>query len=150
MPEQLTKHPEVTLQVLRSGGARCGEGLPQQILQQCPAERFCQLPGGEICVYGLPEAGRMTQVSAAEWRALFAPAPVPEPPAGAAAPVVAGTVKFSMNGRIRWNDASFGALVAAFPNTGFMGVPLLVAPASPGGLPVSGRPLPTSGEACRV
>lgn len=27
---------------------------------------------------------------------------------------------------IRWNDASFGALVAAFPNSGFMGVPLLV------------------------
>lgn len=29
--------------------------------------------------------------------------------------------------RIRWNDASMGALVAAFPNTGFMGVPLLAA-----------------------
>jgi predicted permease len=41
--------------------------------------------------------------------------------------VVAGTVKISMNARIRWNDASFGALVAAFSNTGFMGVPLLVA-----------------------
>src|SRR6188768_1952531 len=41
--------------------------------------------------------------------------------------VVAATVKFSMNERIRWNDAAFGALVAAFPNTGFMGVPLLVA-----------------------
>jgi malonate transporter len=41
--------------------------------------------------------------------------------------MVAGTVKFSMNARIRWNDASFGALVAAFPNTGFMGVYLLVA-----------------------
>jgi len=41
--------------------------------------------------------------------------------------VVAGTVKSSMNARIRWNDAAFGALVAAFPNTGFMGVPLLVA-----------------------
>nr|WP_255429309.1 AEC family transporter [Ramlibacter albus] len=41
--------------------------------------------------------------------------------------MVAGTVKSSMNSRIRWNDASFGALVAAFPNTGFMGVPLLVA-----------------------
>lgn len=27
---------------------------------------------------------------------------------------------------IGWNDASFGALVAAFPNSGFMGVPLLV------------------------
>jgi len=41
--------------------------------------------------------------------------------------LVAGTVKASMNERIRWNDASFGALVAAFPNTGFMGMPLLVA-----------------------
>jgi malonate transporter and related proteins len=41
--------------------------------------------------------------------------------------IVAGTVKASMNARIRWNDAAFGALVAAFPNTGFMGVPLLVA-----------------------
>ena len=30
-------------------------------------------------------------------------------------------------GRIGWNDAAFGALVATFPNTGFMGVPLLVA-----------------------
>jgi malonate transporter len=36
-------------------------------------------------------------------------------------------VAISLNTRIRWNDASFGALVAAFPNTGFMGVPLLVA-----------------------
>src|SRR6187431_2434999 len=33
----------------------------------------------------------------------------------------------SRNSRIGWNDASFGALVAAFPNTGFMGVPLLIA-----------------------
>jgi predicted permease len=30
-------------------------------------------------------------------------------------------------GSLGWNDAAFGALVAAFPNTGFMGVPLLVA-----------------------
>ncbi len=30
-------------------------------------------------------------------------------------------------GPVGWNDASFGALVAAFPNSGFMGVPLLVA-----------------------
>lgn len=41
--------------------------------------------------------------------------------------MVAGTVKISFNERIRWNDAAFGALVAAFPNTGFMGVHLLVA-----------------------
>lgn len=29
-------------------------------------------------------------------------------------------------GTVDWNNASFGALVAAFPNSGFMGVPLLV------------------------
>ncbi len=41
--------------------------------------------------------------------------------------VVGATVLASRNPRIGWNDAAFGALVAAFPNTGFMGVPLLVA-----------------------
>jgi len=41
--------------------------------------------------------------------------------------MVAFTIGVSLNARIRWNDASLGALVAAFPNTGFMGVPLLVA-----------------------
>lgn len=41
--------------------------------------------------------------------------------------MVGGTVAFTRRGRIGWNDAAFGALVAAFPNTGFMGVPLLVA-----------------------
>lgn len=41
--------------------------------------------------------------------------------------MVGFVVAVSMNERIGWNDASFGALVAAFPNTGFMGVPLLVA-----------------------
>jgi malonate transporter len=41
--------------------------------------------------------------------------------------MVGFVVRASLNRRIRWNDASFGALVAAFPNTGFMGVPLLVA-----------------------
>lgn len=41
--------------------------------------------------------------------------------------MVAFAITISLNRRIGWNDASFGALVAAFPNTGFMGVPLLVA-----------------------
>ncbi len=44
-----------------------------------------------------------------------------------AAVMVALVVRTSLNARVRWNDAAFGALVAAFPNTGFMGVPLLVA-----------------------
>lgn len=41
--------------------------------------------------------------------------------------MVVFTIAVTHRGRIGWNDASFGALVAAFPNTGFMGVPLLVA-----------------------
>lgn len=81
MPEQLTKHPEVTLQVLRSaGGAKCGEGAPQAILKSCPAERFCALPGGEICVYGLPEATRMTQIAPAELLAAAGGAASPAAP----------------------------------------------------------------------
>ena len=41
--------------------------------------------------------------------------------------MVGGTVLATRGPRMGWNDAAFGALVAAFPNTGFMGVPLLVA-----------------------
>ena len=41
--------------------------------------------------------------------------------------MVGFTITVSLGRRIGWNDASLGALVAAFPNTGFMGVPLLVA-----------------------
>jgi malonate transporter and related proteins len=37
------------------------------------------------------------------------------------------TIAVSLNARVHLKDAAFGALVAAFPNTGFMGVPLLVA-----------------------
>ena len=41
--------------------------------------------------------------------------------------MLALTLVSTRRGAIGWNDASFGALVAAFPNSGFMGVPLLVA-----------------------
>ena len=41
--------------------------------------------------------------------------------------MVSFTIAITHRGHIGWNDASFGALVGAFPNTGFMGVPLLVA-----------------------
>ncbi len=36
------------------------------------------------------------------------------------------TIGLTLGSSIHWNDAAFGALVAAFPNSGFMGVPLLV------------------------
>lgn len=45
--------------------------------------------------------------------------------------LVAGTVLATRSPRIGLKDAAFGALVAAFPNSGFMGVPLLVALAGP-------------------
>lgn len=41
--------------------------------------------------------------------------------------MVALVIAVTRRGRIGWNDAALGALVGAFPNTGFMGVPLLVA-----------------------
>jgi hypothetical protein len=41
--------------------------------------------------------------------------------------IVAFSIALTMNARIRWNDAAIGAMVASFPNSGFMGVPLLVA-----------------------
>jgi hypothetical protein len=41
--------------------------------------------------------------------------------------MVFAAVAFTLGDRVHLKDASFGALVAAFPNTGFMGVPLLVA-----------------------
>jgi malonate transporter len=41
--------------------------------------------------------------------------------------VVVGTVALTKRGKVGVKDAAFGALVAAFPNSGFIGVPLLVA-----------------------
>ena len=41
--------------------------------------------------------------------------------------MVGFTMAVTLSHRIDWNNAAFGSLVAAFPNTGFMGVPLLVA-----------------------
>ncbi|MEX0605719.1 MAG: AEC family transporter [Marinobacter sp.] len=36
------------------------------------------------------------------------------------------TIAVTRRARLGWKDASFGALVAAFPNSGFMGMPLLI------------------------
>ena len=45
----------------------------------------------------------------------------------AALAIVGLTIALTLSPRVGLKDAAFGALVAAFPNTGFMGVPLLVA-----------------------
>jgi hypothetical protein len=91
VPEQLTKHPDVTLQVLRSGGAQCGAGASQEILTACPAARFCKLPGGELCVYGLNETTRMTQIGASEWQTVLRSVASTGVPGGSS-PAVSGGV----------------------------------------------------------
>lgn len=45
----------------------------------------------------------------------------------AALAIVGTTIALTLSDTVRHKDAAFGALVAAFPNTGFMGVPLLTA-----------------------
>lgn len=82
MSELLAKHPEAILQALQGAGA-CGPGTPSKDLATCPAERYCALPGGgELCVYGLPEIGRMTQISKDELSAsLVVPSPAASPEA---------------------------------------------------------------------
>jgi hypothetical protein len=45
----------------------------------------------------------------------------------AALVLVAGTIAATRSAQVGMKDAAFGALTAAFPNTGFMGVPLLAA-----------------------
>lgn len=66
MPEQITKHPDVTQQVLESAGAQCAAGIQPEILTQCPVEQFCKLPGGEVCIYGIDQIPDMTQITAAD------------------------------------------------------------------------------------
>ncbi|MFQ5903316.1 MAG: hypothetical protein ACE5JO_06465 [Candidatus Binatia bacterium] len=73
MPEQISKYPQVTLKVLKGTGARCGDGVKQRILTQCPPERFCALPTGEICVYGIEEIPKMTQISTQELARVVCP-----------------------------------------------------------------------------
>lgn len=73
MPEQISKHPDVTIQVLKGGGARCGPGVEKKILKQCPSERFCSFPSGEICVYGVDQIPQMTQIKTAELARVVCP-----------------------------------------------------------------------------
>ena len=66
MPELISKYPDVTLQLLKEAGARCGEGVEQKILKKCPPAQFCALPTGEVCVYGLDQVPQMTQITPGE------------------------------------------------------------------------------------
>ena len=73
MPEQITKDPDVTIQVLKESGARCGPGVKKTILTQCPSERFCSLPSGEMCIYGIAQIPQMTQIKPQELASVVCP-----------------------------------------------------------------------------
>ena len=64
MPDVLAKHPDVVIQVLQSQGATCGAAGEPQILKDCPREAFCRLQGGELCVLGVDQVARSTQITA--------------------------------------------------------------------------------------
>lgn len=59
MSEQVTKYLDTTRHALNSIGAQCGQGLPQKSLKDCPKERFCAFPGGEMCIYS---ADQLSQI----------------------------------------------------------------------------------------
>lgn len=73
MPEQISKYPDVTLDVLKGAGAVCGEGAKQEILTQCPEQQFCALESGEICVYGIENIPEMTQIEPRELAEVVCP-----------------------------------------------------------------------------
>jgi hypothetical protein len=79
MPEQLSKYPDVTLKILQDTGAACARGAPQKILTKCPANRFCALPTGEVCIYGIPEIPQMTQITPKELASVVCPRAQPGP-----------------------------------------------------------------------
>jgi hypothetical protein len=92
VPEQITKHPDVTLQVLAGAGGVCGRGAPQKILTRCPADRFCALPTGEICVFGIPDIPRMTQITRTELAPVVCPGAHAAPGLAGLVPALDGTI----------------------------------------------------------
>ncbi|ARG97717.1 hypothetical protein [Legionella micdadei] len=71
MPELLTKHPDLTLKLLKEAKIPCGTGAQQTILKACPKDQFCSLPSGELCIYGTNQISEMAQIHPVEF--LFKP-----------------------------------------------------------------------------
>ena len=57
----------------RESGAVCGQGPQQKILKQCPRDRFCSLRTGEICVFGISDIPKMTQITSEELAQVVCP-----------------------------------------------------------------------------
>ncbi|KTD10767.1 hypothetical protein Lgra_1733 [Legionella gratiana] len=66
MPEIVTKHPEIVFKMLKEANVKCGTGENQTILKACPSDKFCSLPTGELCIYGIKDVSQMTQINVFE------------------------------------------------------------------------------------
>jgi hypothetical protein len=75
MPEIVSKHPDIVIQLLKNNGAKCNVGATQTILKNCPKEQFCALNNGEICVYGINDVKQMTQLSPADFAIMTSDVP---------------------------------------------------------------------------
>jgi len=96
MPEQITKYPDVTMKVLEGAGATCGAGAPQKILTECPRDQFCALSSGEVCVYGIPDIPRMTQIAEHELAGVVCPAAQSDAGATTAQATLAGDAAWAI------------------------------------------------------
>ena len=63
MPEMITKYPDLAIDILKSANIPCGENIKPTILTTCPKKDFCSLPQGEICVYGVKDTLKSTQIA---------------------------------------------------------------------------------------
>ena len=62
MPELLARKPEIVMKILINNGAKCNTGEKQQILTNCPPDKFCSLKTGEFCIYGVNELSHSSQI----------------------------------------------------------------------------------------
>lgn len=66
MPEIVTKYPEIVLKLLKEANIKCDTGEKQKILTTCSPDKFCSLPTGELCIYGIKDVSKMTQMNVFE------------------------------------------------------------------------------------
>ncbi len=63
MPEVITKYPNDLFIILKAANFKCAVGEKQNILKQCPSDKFCSSTRGEICAYTTKDMSKMTQIN---------------------------------------------------------------------------------------
>ena len=63
MPDIITKHPDVVINILKNANIVCGENIKPSMLTSCPKDSFCTLPKGELCIYDVKDALHTSQIT---------------------------------------------------------------------------------------